>query len=141
MAARSAYADYFNHDPDATRYDQDVAANDLSAFDAIVSTYALHHLTPQERKTLFELMHAKTKTAVDVVIGDLMYQNDADRRRIIEKFQPTHPGMASDFEDEFFWNVDETEKVMKKLGWTTTWRRFSDLSWVGVFRKKEMRAR
>lgn len=218
MTIRSTFADYFNHDPDASGYDQDianeshpiragyeatlswvgsrvtapaavldlgagtgntirklpqrcrvtavdisqnmvniaktklngrqvtfviddilhyVAANDLSGFDAIVSTYALHHLTPGERATLFELIHAKTKTAVRVVVGDLMYQNAADRRRIIEKFQPTHPGIAADFADEFFWNVEETEKAMKEIGWGTEWKRFSDLFWAGAFRKEK----
>ncbi|MBN2353799.1 MAG: class I SAM-dependent methyltransferase [Spirochaetales bacterium] len=106
-----------------------VHARDLAGFHVLVSTYALHHLTPGERGIMFRTMFEKTRPAVKIIIGDIMYKNDDDRNGIIEKYQVDYPDLASDFTDEFFWNVDESDADLKRSGWNAEWRRFSDLSW------------
>lgn len=107
-----------------------VTEADLSCFDVIVSTYTLHHLTPQERELLFSEIARKAPPAVRVIVGDLMYANEADKARIIAKYQNAHPDLADDFEDEFFWNVADAELMLQRCGWAPQWTQFSDLSWV-----------
>jgi len=106
-----------------------VDARDLNKFHVIVSTYALHHLAPEERSVLFRTMFRKTRPAARILIGDIMYANDDDRNRIIDKYKIESPDLASDFQDEFFWNVGESAADVKRSGWKSEWRRFSDLSW------------
>ena len=112
---------------------QYVNSNDLRPFDAIISTYALHHLTPSERAIFFQLIRQNSRPDVALVIGDLMYRDEDDLVRIIEKYRSTHPELLADISDEFFWNLKETENRIDDLGWSVQWKGFSDLSWVGVF--------
>ena len=102
---------------------------DLRMFDVIVSTYALHHLTPDERRWLFLRCAEKMKPGVHIIVGDLMYENDRDRERIFRVYKESHPSLEEDVADEFFWNVEETMQTMANIGWTGRWERFSDLSW------------
>ena len=112
-----------------------VSSNPLDQFDAIVSTYALHHLPPAEREHLFQEIGSKTKQSLVLVFGDLMYENDSDKTRILKRHREAHPGLAKDFEEEFFWDVEASTEMLQRQGWHVTWHRFSDLSWVGEIRK------
>jgi len=58
-----------------------------------------------------------------------MYRNLADKTRIIRKFEVSYPEVAVDFEDEYFWHVEETTDMLGTLGYRVSWRDFSDLSW------------
>lgn len=106
-----------------------VETTPLDEFDSIVSTYALHHLAPVERERLFTRIRDAAGVHTHVVIGDLMYKNTADRDRIVERFAPIFPELAEAVEEEFFWDIERTTKMLERLGWNPYWRTFSDLSW------------
>lgn len=106
-----------------------VEKSPLDMFDVIVSSYALHHLTPDERRTLFTLIYSKTQGSVTVVIGDLMYKDEQDKTRILEKYQVSNPYVLDGFEEEFYWQVRESDDALSRIGWETNWQQFSDLSW------------
>lgn len=101
----------------------------IDQFGFVVSTYALHHLTPDERERLFSRVAAGAPAGVHLVIGDLMYRNDSDRERVVRKNRHTCPDLAAIMEDEFFWNIELTDETFARLGWSASWKRFSDLSW------------
>ena len=101
----------------------------IDRYDFIISTYAFHHLMPEERGHLFAMIREKCGHDATVVVGDLMYKDSADRDRIIDKYRATYPGLAADFEDEYFWNIAETSEMLTSLECRVQWRRFSDLSW------------
>ncbi len=109
-----------------------VTERELAGYDAVVSSYALHHLTALEREHLFRTLREKTDGGTRVIAGDLMYRNEEDRLRILAANRDSCPGLADDMEDEFFWNVEESTKMLHRSGWTAQWKRFSDLSWVVV---------
>ena len=113
-----------------------VDCSSLEQYDAVVSTYALHHLMPGERRDLFALLHARTKDAVQILVGDLMYKDEPDRARILAKYSKAHPDVAEGFDEEFYWAVDETTRDLSRIGWVTTWKRFSDLSWAVGMEKR-----
>ena len=77
-----------------------------------------------------QLAPRKAPPAVRVIVGDLMYANEADKARIIAKFQSAHPDLADDFEDEFFWNVAAAELMLHRCESATQRTQFSDFSWV-----------
>lgn len=101
----------------------------LDTVDGIVSTYVLHHLNPDERRRFFTILREKVRPGVPVAIGDIMFEDDSDRSRIIDLYEGDHPDLADDFEDEYFWNVSESRRMLLESGWKADWRRFSDLSW------------
>ena len=114
------------HTQDILEY---VASASLAPFESIVSTYVLHHLTSEERHELFTLVYNGTAESIQVLVGDLMFEDTDDRARILDKYRTSDPDVAEGFEEEFYWNVRETEQALSQIGWITMWQRFSDLSW------------
>ncbi|MBN1218705.1 MAG: class I SAM-dependent methyltransferase [Anaerolineae bacterium] len=105
-------------------------------FDAIVSTYAIHHLTEDEKHILFEKIRQSLHPGGSAIFGDLMFADEAAKQHLIQKFQSEgHLDVIADFDDEFFWFVDKAIDALTKLGFTTETRQFSDLSWGIVARK------
>ncbi len=110
-----------------------VDSNDLRSYQYIVSTYALHHLTPDEKNKFLKILAEKTSGHVRILIGDLMYENRRDLERLIEKYRNTHPDVLEGFSLEFYWNVEETKSAVCRLDLSAEFKRISDLSWfVGI---------
>ncbi|VAW44877.1 hypothetical protein MNBD_GAMMA03-1619 [hydrothermal vent metagenome] len=42
------------------------------------------------------------------------------------------PDLIADFEDEFYWNIDDESQKLKSIGFKIEIKRFSDLSW-GIY--------
>ena len=99
------------------------------SFDAVVSTYTLHHLPADEKMELFRRVSRVLPVTAPFLIGDLMYEGQAGRERILKEYSAAHPSLATDFEDEFFWDIVDMKERLSLAGWSTSWRRFSDLSW------------
>ena len=55
--------------------------------------------------------------AASFVIGDLMYEGRAGRENILSKYRETYPSLATDFQDEFFWDVVEMKQRLSVAGW------------------------
>lgn len=102
---------------------------DLGGFDVVTSCYALHHLTADEKLRLFDRLREGLGPGARVLIGDLMIRSERDQQRIIEQHARSHPSLSRDFEDEYFWHVDEMEHALSARGWATAWTRLTDLSW------------
>ena len=99
-----------------------------ATFDAIVSTYAIHHLVAHEKATLIERAAARLAPGGRLVVGDLMASSrsavDGVRARL------RHPDADSFFVEEFPWFVDETLAIFDGAGFTgVAVQQFSDLSW------------
>lgn len=106
-----------------------VSEQELTRVDAVVSTYTLHHLAPDERRTLFGLLRDRLRPEAPVIVGDLMYRNEGDLRDVLDRNRAAHPALEQEIGDEFLWNVEESREDLERLGWRTSWKRFSDLSW------------
>ena len=55
---------------------------DLPAFDAVLSTYSVHHLDAGEKAELFRRIHAVLRPGARAVFGDLMFESEAARAEI-----------------------------------------------------------
>ena len=126
--ARSKLADFDNVEfvkADLLEYFEDAAI-----FDAIISTYTLHHLTEDEKSILFEQIYHSLQPGGIAVFGDLMFADQTGKEQLVQKYQNEgRSNVAADFEDEFFWFVDQADASLTRLGFVTEVKRFSDLSW------------
>lgn len=99
-------------------------------FDAIISTYTVHHLTEAEKQTFFRQIWAHVRPGGRAVFGDLMLENQAAEAPMMEHFRASpYPDVAEDIDEEFFWFVDTAIEGLARLGFTVTSKRFSELSW------------
>ena len=99
-------------------------------FDSIISTYAIHHLTDDEKRLLFERVFASLVPAGRAVFGDLMLQNQGEKvSKIHEYLARGDAQTARAIEEEFFWLIDSSVPELVELGFQVGTKRFSDLSW------------
>ena len=98
-------------------------------FDRLVSTYAIHHLTEDEKGVLLERIASSLPPDGVAVIGDLMFEDGAAATALAEKYASL-PDVIESFEEEFFWLLEAADAVARSVGLTISeTRRFSDLSW------------
>lgn len=95
-------------------------------FDRIVSTYAIHHLTEEEKAVVFKKIHASLTKNGRMVIGDLMFENGEARADLCARLSAE---LVAELEDEFFWNIEQSIPILQELGFKTGIRSFSPFSW------------
>jgi hypothetical protein len=70
------------------------------------------------------------------VFGDLIFENEKKKVQFIENcFKFNREKLVEEIEDEFFWNVKSTTKILPELGFPVITKQFSELSW-GIYCKK-----
>jgi putative AdoMet-dependent methyltransferase len=104
-------------------------------FDAIVSTYAIHHLVADEKALLIEHAAARLAPGGRLVVGDLMASSRAAVDRVKARLQ--HPDADDFFVEEFPWFLDDTLAGLDRAGFTgVAVEQFSELSWGVAARRR-----
>ena len=103
----------------------DFAREAAGPWDAVISTYAIHHLEDDEKRLLLDALAAKIRPGGRLAFGDLMFEHDAGRAELLERL----PRLQAVVDDEYFWPVDQACGWLEAHGLTVEARRFSDLSW------------
>ena len=108
----------------------------LGKFDAIISTYTVHHLTREEKRLLFEQVWAHLVPGGRAAFGDLMLEDESQAAVKAAAYRAAgQPDVAESIEEEWFWRLDEDVAELEEIGFTVTVKRFSELSF-GVLAEK-----
>ena len=111
-------------------------AEQLTSLDAVASTYAVHHLTPEEKPLLFRSVWDRLRPGGKAVFGDLMFESAESETAICDAYARNgDEQLVEDIRDEFFWYLDVTTRQLGELGFEVSTTRFSELSW-GVIADK-----
>jgi putative AdoMet-dependent methyltransferase len=103
---------------------------DTSTYDAIISTYTLHHLTEAEKMPFLESAIRRLSPGGRLIIGDLISKSvEAEANSIAYYRSIGDTETADDMEEEFFWYVDTAVNKLEDLGLPVETARFSRLSW------------
>lgn len=108
-------------------------------YDALVSTYAVHHLTDDEKGELLRCVAAGLRPGGRAVFGDLMVENADEHQHLVEKYR----GLGDDdtlegLTEEFYWRIDLSLPQIAAAGLELVEvRRFSELSWGICVRRPE----
>ena len=102
-----------------------------NSFDRIISTFAFHHLTFEEKEQAFLEMDRVLKPCGIIVIGDFMFENEARKDDLLKKFSDEEcTDMLKEFEDEYYTNIEETKKFLCPLGYKVDCEKGSTISWI-----------
>jgi SAM-dependent methyltransferase len=108
----------------------------VSAFDVVLSSYAIHHLTLGEKDHLFGRIWAHLAPGGRALFGDLMFEDRAAREGLLGEYRRSgRRELVGEIEDEFFWDLDLATQSLRNLGFDLEVQRFSELSW-GVSARK-----
>ena len=100
-------------------------------YDYIISSYTLHHLTESEKTILFEQSFSVLDEKGVALFGDLMFENNNEKRLLIKQFRQKKITWLIDImKKEFYWNIEISIKELSRIGFKCKTYRFSDLSWV-----------
>ncbi len=111
----------------------------LPVVDAIVSTYAIHHLTTMEKARLFAHVFEHLRPGGKAVFGDLMFESAGVQEETCEGYeQAGNHDLAADIRDEFLWALDEAIEELTRIGFEARAERFSDLSWGVVAERPQL---
>ena len=114
----------------------EVFTQELGKFDAVISTYAVHHLTDQEKRRFFALVFDRLLPGGRAVFGDLMVLNSSEKEEKIQQYlAKSDQATAQAIREEFFWSIETAIGDLEHLGFKVRAERFSDLSY-GVIAQK-----
>lgn len=98
--------------------------------DVIISSYALHHLTEDEKFQFLDLAVERLKPNGKIIIGDGMFLNENEKQSICKKYiDAGQTALVHGINDEFFWMVEQTVNYFKKLKFSVEYEQLSELSW------------
>lgn len=100
-------------------------------FDRIVSSFAFHHLTEEEKEEAFKEMDRVLKDTGVIVIGDFMFKDCLQKREVVERLKSeSRVDILEDMAEEYPGRIDRSIEVLRKLGFTVEYERGSTLAWI-----------
>ena len=93
-----------------------------ASFDAVVSTYAFHHVHPGKKPACIREMIRVLKPLGAWVMGDLIFQSQDDEKVIV--------GAHDWMEDEYFARIDELLPAFRDLGMKLKSEQYTMVTWV-----------
>ena len=105
-------------------------------FDVVVSTYALHHVKPEEKVNILHYMCDYLQTKGRIVIADLMFLNCAERDRCREEYLAQNRADLWDIiDDEYYFIIEDFQSFAEKMGLTVHYEHITNFTWLIVIDK------
>jgi len=92
------------------------------SFDAVVSTYAFHHVHPGKKPACIIEMMRVLKPGGAWVVGDLIFQSEDDETKVVEAYDW--------MEDEYFARIEDLLPVFRSLGMKLKSEQYTMITWV-----------
>ena len=101
------------------------------SIDLIVSTYAFHHLTAEEKAEAVQVMKIVLRPGGRIVIADLMFRNAAERNKIENEYRNAGKNdIVEEYENEYPGYFDDLVSVFYHAGFTTDGEQLTESVWI-----------
>ena len=102
-----------------------------NSVDAIVSTYAWHHLTPREKEQSITEMARVCRENSSTVIADLMFLDEASRVKILHNLTTNDQvSIIEAIEDEYYADINHVSKCYRRLAYDVKSTQMTDFVWI-----------
>ncbi|MCU0606015.1 MAG: class I SAM-dependent methyltransferase [Candidatus Edwardsbacteria bacterium] len=108
-----------------------------ASFDRVVSSFAFHHLGPEEKERSYREMDRVLRPGGRIVIGDFMFQDEKQREDLVGTFESEgRKDMIEELNEESFLDLSHDVPLLERLGYAIEYERLSTLSWVLACRRR-----
>lgn len=99
--------------------------------DLVISSYALHHLTEEEKTEALKEMSRVLKSQGKIIIADLMFANQRVEKEMKSKLVAEgKSGIVTEIEEEYYGYVDILTQKLAELEFSTQKKQMTDFVWV-----------
>ncbi len=95
------------------------------AADAVISTYAFHHVPDKEKEAALREMLRVLKPGGRIVIADVMFESEKEKLRIGKE-----DGTLDEVLDEYFAMVEGLKELCERLGLQCNFKRINRYVWI-----------
>lgn len=100
-------------------------------FDVVVSTYALHHVKPEEKVRVLQNMCDYLTSKGRIIIADLMFFNYAERKRCRAEFLARdRADLWEIIDDEYYLVIEDWQSYVVKMGLTMHYEHIANFTWL-----------
>lgn len=97
----------------------------------IVSSYAFHHLTDDEKSQAFELYHHLLVDDGEVIFADTLFKDDTHHQRAIDDAKEKgFSNLAQDLMREYYTTLPKMEDIITKAGFQVSFKQLNDFVWL-----------
>lgn len=94
--------------------------------DTVVSTFAFHHLTNNEKNESIKEMGRILKPEGKIIIADLMFQNEKEAERIKQELRENgKENVVQEIEEEYYGMFEDLKSKFEKEGFVFTGERIT----------------
>ncbi|WP_017796246.1 class I SAM-dependent DNA methyltransferase [Oceanobacillus kimchii] len=98
---------------------------------SIVSTYAFHHLTDEEKKQAIKQFHEVLQPKGMVVFGDTMFETiEAKQKQIDIARKKGFKALAEDLEREYYPIIETVRNAFEKYNFHVSFKQMNDFVWI-----------
>jgi cysteine synthase A len=102
-----------------------------NSIDAIISSYAFHHLSDDDKKLAALLFSTKLKPGGKVIIADTMYSSEKDKLNLIEdSLNKNYSSLAEDLDTEFYTTHKVLTEIFTYAGFNVSYKQMNKFVWI-----------
>ncbi|WMT30452.1 class I SAM-dependent methyltransferase [Bacillus aerius] len=106
--------------------------------DTIVSSYAFHHLTDEEKKQAIHSYGNILPSGGKIVFADTMFQNQAAHQAATNKAKAAgFDQLAEDLETEYYPSIGVLKQSFEEEGFSTSFHQMNDFVWIVEAKKRK----
>ncbi|GAA0466592.1 class I SAM-dependent methyltransferase [Alkalibacillus silvisoli] len=121
-----------NRFPALTIHDGDfIKFPKVAKVDTVVSSYAFHHLTDDEKRRAFELYTPLLSRNGQIVFADTMFENEKKHEDMIQQAKAKgHLALADDLSREYYTTVPTMKRLLHETGYQVQFEQLNDFVWL-----------
>ncbi|MCJ8009999.1 class I SAM-dependent DNA methyltransferase [Lederbergia wuyishanensis] len=99
--------------------------------DTIVSTYAFHHLTDEEKETAIRNYSSLLNGNGKIVFADTLFEDENAKSNMIRNAEVNHFNrLANDLRTEYYTTIPVMKELFEQNGFTVTFTQKNDFVWL-----------